>query len=773
MCVCQSGPQSGKNLLFPVTASPSQVTRRPMENRRLFTFLASAFLFLIVWNALFPPPPPPEEPADSTADVVDPASDPAVADNDATAPAVASAENPDPAAPQPDAAANAPELKIPEYPSKSATLGSLQPDSGYALEVVLTSAGAAVESVSLTPPQFRDLDDSSRAAKIVGNNASSDRSLTTAIASIDQLLANTGHSLETADWNLAGSSTTDTAATAVFEYDSPDGTLRLRKTYSLPRSQLTGTALDDAWRTDPSLFTLNMTLELINLTQTPREISYELQGPVGLLLENAEHTSKYRDLHLEFNSTGPTTLYAPTLQGYCDDIEARMGRKASLSELSYRLREDHEWVQQPRYAGIDVQFFSAMLAPLVTQPEDGSPPTGPLLERTWPVLIGPDIREPANLGFPARMITNLYYAFAGREIDPRTADISFRFASQPVVLQPGQTVSHPYAFFVGPKRRELLDPPPFSAGQVLNYGWWTGSVARLMHILLDSFNSFGLPWWAAIISLTVLVRSCLFPLSRKQAIMAARQKELQPHIKALKERCGDDQQRFAREQWELFRKNNINPFSGCLPLFLQLPIFIGLYTALNSAVDLRGQRFLWIDNLAGPDALFRLSFALPFGMGHDFNLLPLCTVSLFLVQQKLFMPPAQDEQQAMQYRMMNFMTGIMGILFWHQPAGLSLYFIASSLWSISERKLLGTANTAPAGTPDLASVLPEEASPVATTSRSKSRSTPTVTPIAPAKPPGFFQRLMAAAEEMQRKAEQAQKQAESQRNREDGKGKKR
>jgi YidC/Oxa1 family membrane protein insertase len=294
-----------------------------------------------------------------------------------------------------------------------------------------------------------------------------------------------------------------------------------------------------------------------------------------------------------------------------------------------------------------------------------------------------------------------------------------------------------------------------------------------MHILLDSFNSFGLPWWAAIISLTVLVRSCLFPLSRKQAIMAARQKELQPHIKALKERCGDDQQRFAREQWELFRKNNINPFSGCLPLFLQLPIFIGLYTALNSAVDLRGQRFLWIDNLAGPDALFRLSFALPFGMGHDFNLLPLCTVSLFLVQQKLFMPPAQDEQQAMQYRMMNFMTGIMGILFWHQPAGLSLYFIASSLWSISERKLLGTANTAPAGTPDLAAVLPEEASPVASTSRSKSRSPVTASPVAPAKPPGFFQRLMAAAEEMQRKAEQAQKQAESQRNREDGKGKKR
>ncbi|MFM7057421.1 MAG: membrane protein insertase YidC [Planctomycetota bacterium] len=753
-----------------------------MENRRLFTFLASALAFLLIWNFFFPPPPPLEELQNpAAADAItetDPDADSAVADSSA-APDTDAGIPPgtDPVADQTPAAPAAP--AIPQHPTLTTTLGSRQPDSGFALEVILNSAGASVDSVSLSPPQFRDLADKTQSVKVVGNNQTSDRTLATAIASIDKLLKPANQSLESANWKLVTSTATDTAATAVFEFDSPDGNLRLRKTYSLPRSPLTGTALEAAWQNDPTLFTVNLNFEIINLSKVPRRVTYQLQGPVGLLLENAEHTSKYRDIHLEFDSTGPTTLYVSTLQNYCNDIETRLGRKASLPELAQQLREDHEWIQQPRYAGVDVQYFSAILAPLVTQPADGSPATGPLLQRTWPMLIGPDVREPASLGFLGRMFANLYYAFAGREVDPRTADLSFRFESQPVALAPGQTVSHPYAFFVGPKRRELLDPPPFAAGQVLNYGEYTGTVARFMHILLDTFHSVGLPWWASILGLTVLVRSCLFPLSRKQAIMAARQKELQPQIKALKERCGDDQQKFAREQWDLFRKHNINPLSGCLPICLQLPIFIGLYTALNSAVDLRGQGFLWIDNLAGPDALFRLPFPLPFGMGYDFNLLPLCTVSLFLIQQKLFMPPAQDEQQAMQYRMMNFMTGIMGILFWHQPAGLSLYFISSSLWSISERKLLGTA-TAPAGTPSLAAVLPEEPSPapaiLPAAARPKSRpnqSQAASQPTAGNAPKGFFQRLKAAAEEMQRQAELAQRQAESQRNRDEGKGKKR
>lgn len=729
-----------------------------MENRRLFIFLLSTMTFLWMWSSFLAPKPPEPEVTEAAA-----SENPAEQASELTAAAATpeDAATPDAAAqpiPADVAAPGAPAVQIPEYERTSVTLGSLQADSGYAIEVILTSAGAAVESVSLTSPQFYDLQNVSKAARIVGNNDTEDRTFTTAVSEVDRLLQEKGQSLETVNWKLVKSETGTESSSAVWEYDSPDGQLRIRKTYTLPRTQLTAAELARAWREDPSLYTVTLTLDVINLTAREQKVDYELQGPVGLLLENKEHTFKYHDIHMEFADSKAASLNIAALQSYCDRIDEELGYRATLPELRERLKEDREWLTVPRYAGVDVQFFSAMVAPL-SEAGEGAEDTPPVtwIDRTYPMLIAPDLRERAEPFFVAKMMKGLWTAFAGREVDPRTADLSFRIASAPLTIQANSTVSHKYAFFVGPKRRELLDPQPFAAGQVLNYGWF-GPVARVMHFLLDFFHSLGLPYVLAIACLTILVRGCLFPLSKKQAIMAARQKELQPQLKALKEKYADDQQKFARAQMDLWRKNNINPLSGCLPLFLQLPIFVGLYTALNSAVDLRGQSFLWIDNLASPDALFRLPFALPFGMGHDFSILPLCTVALFLTQQKMFMPPAQDEQQEMQYKMMNIMTGVMGIFFWHQPAGLCVYFIASSMWSIAERKLLGTAKpVATVGAAEL--LIPDE--PVKPSGNLKNTARK---PETPAKP-GFLQKLLDAAAD-------AQKQAESQRGRDDRKGRK-
>jgi YidC/Oxa1 family membrane protein insertase len=164
-------------------------------------------------------------------------------------------------------------------------------------------------------------------------------------------------------------------------------------------------------------------------------------------------------------------------------------------------------------------------------------------------------------------------------------------------------------------------------------------------------------------------------------------KELQPKLAELKKKFGNDREKFARAQMELFQQNNYNPLSGCLPVFIQLPIFMGLYQALNSSVDLRMAPFLWFNNLAAPDKLVQLPIQIPV-IAQFFNLLPIITVSLFVVQQKMFMPPPADEQQEMQYKMMNYMMVFMGAMFYHVPAGLCVYFIASSLWGMAERKLL-------------------------------------------------------------------------------------
>ena len=170
-------------------------------------------------------------------------------------------------------------------------------------------------------------------------------------------------------------------------------------------------------------------------------------------------------------------------------------------------------------------------------------------------------------------------------------------------------------------------------------------------------------------------------------------KELQPKINELKKKYAKDKEKFARAQMELMSKHNYNPLAGCLPLIFQLPIFIGLYTALNSSIDLRMAPFFYISNLAAPDAIIPDAFgvSLPL-LGKDLNLLPLITIVLFVAQQKLFMPPPADAQQAQQYKFMNIMMIVFGVMFYRVPAGLCVYFIASSLWGIGERKLLDIQN---------------------------------------------------------------------------------
>jgi YidC/Oxa1 family membrane protein insertase len=137
-------------------------------------------------------------------------------------------------------------------------------------------------------------------------------------------------------------------------------------------------------------------------------------------------------------------------------------------------------------------------------------------------------------------------------------------------------------------------------------------------------------------------------------------------------------------------------------MFLQLPIFIGLYRCLSVDIELRQAPLIpgisWCSNLAGPDMAWRWQESLPDfltfltsetgWLGPYLNVLPIITIVLFIWQQKMFTPPATDEQTRMQQKMMQYMMIFMGILFFKVPAGLCVYFVASSLWGIGERKIL-------------------------------------------------------------------------------------
>jgi len=220
-----------------------------------------------------------------------------------------------------------------------------------------------------------------------------------------------------------------------------------------------------------------------------------------------------------------------------------------------------------------------------------------------------------------------------------------------------------------------------------------------------------------IILLTVVVRGLMFPISRKQAYLSIKMQEIAPEMKKLQEKYKNDSKARTEAIMALYRQHKVHPLGGCLPLFLQLPIFLGLYYCLQESIHFRLAPFLWIDNLAAPDMLFKWGDGIPiisnpdnqqsgffsiFYLGPFLNILPIFAVALMIVQQKMLTPPPADEQQAMTQKMMKYMMIFFGIMFYKVAAGLCLYFIASSLWGVAERKMLpkrATPGTVPAAAP--------------------------------------------------------------------------
>ena len=195
---------------------------------------------------------------------------------------------------------------------------------------------------------------------------------------------------------------------------------------------------------------------------------------------------------------------------------------------------------------------------------------------------------------------------------------------------------------------------------------------------------------------------------------------IQPEIKKLKDKYKNNMQAMQKAQQELFRKHNYNPMSGCLVALIQLPIFIGLYSSLRVDVDLRDAPLIseavrWCSNLAAPDMLFDWRAFMPdmvtcgvgmLGLGPYFNILPVFSVVLMILQFKMFTPPATDEQSATQQKVMQYMFIFMGFMFFKVASGLCLYIITTTLWGLAERQFL--PKTAPAAAADEPSDGPEK-----------------------------------------------------------------
>lgn len=425
-------------------------------------------------------------------------------------------------------------------------------------------------------------------------------------------------------------------------------------------------------------YSLRLTVEIHNDLAAATPLAYRLTGPNGLPLEGWWYLTK---LH---PSIGYSAGARDVVWQQPEASQRLLGCRA-IFDGELKAKNDKQTYEETlltsnkpepiHYVGVDTQFFAAMIMPQNVGQE-------PIKFRKAFAQAVHDVSQ------------------LKKELS-RTTNVSMVLVSDAVKVEPGGVLAHDYEIFLGPKDPDVLAAyGPKKLVYLVEKGWPifmypTNFLSWVLHLLYGFTDNYGI----AIVLLTVMVRACMLPLSIKQAKNAAKMQELAPEIKKIKEKYANETDKQMKAINELYKKHNFNMFGGCLPVFVQLPIFIGLYRCLSVDIALRDAPLIpglaWASNLAGPDKLFYWKdwlwpmIADETGyLGPYFNILPVVTCVLFILQQKLFMPPATDEQTEMQQKMMMYMTVFMGVMFFKVPAGLCIYFIVSTSWSIIERTFL-------------------------------------------------------------------------------------
>ncbi|MFQ5951876.1 MAG: membrane protein insertase YidC [Candidatus Omnitrophota bacterium] len=295
-------------------------------------------------------------------------------------------------------------------------------------------------------------------------------------------------------------------------------------------------------------------------------------------------------------------------------------------------------------------------------------------------------------------LKNRYFALILKPFNPPYSAIvreapdkgmSMALRSRVYTLKPGESIEDSYLIYGGTLSENRLAAIGYGMENVLDYGIF-GGVSKMLLSILRFFHKGTRNWGVAIILLTMLINAVLFPLTKKSVTSMHQMKTIQPHMQKLKELHKDNPQKLNKEMMELYKKYNVNPLSGCLPLLLQMPVFIALYQGLIRSVELKGASFLWIKDLARPDAV-KLPFSLPV-IGASINILPLLMVGMMVVQQRISQGATAaamtDEQASQQKMMMVVFPLVFGFLFYNMPSGLVLYWLTNTVLMTAEQKLM-------------------------------------------------------------------------------------
>jgi YidC/Oxa1 family membrane protein insertase len=354
------------------------------------------------------------------------------------------------------------------------------------------------------------------------------------------------------------------------------------------------------------------------------------------------------------------------------DVMALISKPTGLSSEHMKIGAEPIRFDGPiHWAGIERKFFLVSIVP-----DKSNPATGALVT----------VRE--------RDVTD---AYRKKGISP---PVSVVLNQERFELEPQQSAMFHYRIFSGPKTYDTLQ----SADVQLELGdgraglsasafhstwkmirWLTLLLLRLLKWLEELTQNYGV----AIILLTVIVRVVVYPLTHKslkiQAKTMAQQAKLKPHIEEINKKYKDNPSARNQAIMKLWKEHNINPFGmlrGCVPVLLQMPVFIALYVLLDQAIELRGQSFLWIRDLSLPDRLLVIpGMSLPF-LGNSLNLLPILMGATQVITSKMSMSAATDPTQ----RQIMLVMPVMFVFFLYNfPSGLMLYWVVTNTWQIGQQ----------------------------------------------------------------------------------------
>jgi len=377
-------------------------------------------------------------------------------------------------------------------------------------------------------------------------------------------------------------------------------------------------------------------------------------------------------LDLTFKNAGSTLLSFP-------GFFVAAGGEAPVHIKDMPTYTCFDWYRGEKMTSINVGWFDAGKIPLIgiethpakdlySQPESGIE-WAAVTSQYFSTIVTASKEQPGT-GVWARRYESVTASdsASGRAVYGITGGIG----TGPISLSSGQSITLHYSIYAGPKDFYALKKLGNGQEQLMNFGIFH-LVSEFLLWAMNFFNSYLHSYAAAIILLTLLIKSALWPLQNQATSSMKRMQLLTPKMTQLKEKYKDDPTKMNEELMKLYKQYGVNPLGGCWPMLIQIPIFFGFYSMLGSAIELRNSHFLWIHDLSQPDTITHF-------MGFPINLLPII-MAVTMLWQMAISPKSGD---AVQQRMMYFMPLIFLSFAYNYASGLALYWTTQNLFSIAQ-----------------------------------------------------------------------------------------